>query len=100
MVRPDNPLTASSAARLHPGVISDLRSGVWLTRKRVRIAAALLLALELAFLLFFVAGTHGWIVPLDRPTTTDFVSFYAAGRLANAGGPQLAYDQTGHLAAE
>ena len=47
-----------------------------------------------------VAGTHGWIVPLDKPTTTDFVSFYAAGKLADAGTPALAYDQAAHLAAE
>ena len=50
--------------------------------------------------MFFVAGTHGWIVPLDRPTTTDFASFYAAGTLADAGTPQLAYDHRAHWAAE
>src|SRR5437764_7431720 len=80
--------------------LAGLRSGAWLTRERVRIGAALLVAIELGFLLFFVAGTHGWIVPLDRPTTTDFASFYAAGSLADAGTPQLAYDQAAHWAAE
>ncbi|HYM71779.1 MAG TPA: glycosyltransferase family 87 protein, partial [Stellaceae bacterium] len=40
------------------------------------------------------------IVPLDKPNTTDFVSFYAAGALADAGTPALAYDQAAHLAAE
>src|ERR1051325_7734925 len=80
--------------------LAGLRNGAWLTRERVRIGAALLVAIELSFFLFFVAGTHGWIVPLDRPTTTDFASFYAAGALADAGTPQLAYDHTAHLAAE
>jgi hypothetical protein len=77
-----------------------LFSGGWLTRERVRIGAALLVAIELGFFVFFVAGTHGWIVPLDRPTTTDFASFYAAGTLADAGTPQLAYDHRAHWAAE
>ena len=80
--------------------MTEWRGDGWLTRERLRIGATLLLAIEVAFLAFFVAGTHGWIVPLGKPTTTDFVSFYAAGTLADAGAPQLAYDQGAHLAAE
>ncbi|MFI4948294.1 MAG: glycosyltransferase family 87 protein [Alphaproteobacteria bacterium] len=72
----------------------------WLDRRRVGAGAALLLALQIIGFLFIVAGTHGWIVKLPRPTTTDFVSFYAAGTLANEGRPALAYDQVAHLAAE
>ena len=64
------------------------------------VCAAALLALELAGFAFFVAGTHGWITPLRRPVSTDFVSFYAAGRLADAGTPALVYDQAAHYAAE
>ena len=60
----------------------------------------ILLAIEVACFLFLVAGTHGLIVPLDTPTSTDFVSFYAAGSLADAGTPELAYDQAAHNAAE
>jgi len=59
-----------------------------------------LLAIELAIFLFLIAGTYGLIVPLDKPTTSDFVSFYAAGDLADAGEPQLAYHQAAHYAAE
>jgi len=77
-----------------------LLTGAWLTRRRLRTGAAILLALQLAGFLFLIAGTHGWIVPLDGPTTTDFVSFYAAGALADAGTPWLAYDHAAHLAAE
>src|ERR1051326_7068099 len=76
------------------------RWSAWLTRKRVGIGAAILLALQLAGFLFIVAGTHGWIVALERPTTTDFVSFYTAGTLANEGKPALAYDRAADLAAE
>jgi hypothetical protein len=64
------------------------------------VCAALFLALELAGFVFFVAGTHGWITPLRGPVSTDFVSFYAAGRLADAGVPALVYDQAAHHAAE
>src|SRR6185369_11142314 len=78
----------------------SLRSGDWLDRRRLHLGAAVLLAIEIAVFLFMVAGTHGWIVPLPSPTTTDFVSFYAAGKLANAGAPELAYNLAAHLAAE
>jgi hypothetical protein len=62
--------------------------------------SAILLAIEIGCFLFLVAGTHGLIVPLETPTSTDFVSFYAAGTLADAGRPELAYDQAAHKAAE
>src|SRR5207248_6313316 len=70
------------------------------TRERVRRYCAILLAVEIAGFLFMVAGTHGLIVPLSGPTSTAFVSFYAAGSLADAGMPQLAYDRAEHYAAE
>src|SRR5204862_4211185 len=44
--------------------------------------------------------THGWIVPLERATTTDFASFYAAGKLATAGTPALAYAHAAQHAME
>jgi alpha-1,2-mannosyltransferase len=81
-------------------VAEQLRSGDWLNRKRVHAYALILLVIEVAVFSFLVAGTHGWIVPLDQPNTTDFVSFYAAGALADAGTPALAYDHAAHLAAE
>src|SRR5207244_7768035 len=68
--------------------------------ERIRIGCGILLAIEVAVFLFMAAGTHGLIVPLAKPTSTDFVSFYAAGSLANAGTPELAYDKAEHYAAE
>ncbi len=79
---------------------AQLESGEWLSHKRLRLYVIILLVCELAVFSFIVAGTHGWIVPLDKPNTTDFVSFYAAGRLADAGTPALAYDHAAHLAVE
>jgi hypothetical protein len=67
---------------------------------RIRVGCGILLAIEIAVFLFMAAGTHGLIVPLPKPTSTDFVSFYAAGSLADAGTPELAYDQAAHYAAE
>lgn len=83
-----------------PSLVPLLKSGDWLDRRRIGLLAGTLLAVELAFFAFIVAGTHGWIVPLEGPCTTDFVSFYAAGTLADAGTPALAYNEAAHLATE
>ena len=81
-------------------IFGQLRSGDWLGRARVLGYARVVLVVEILAFALMIAGTHGWIVPLDRPLTTDFASFYAAGDLANAGTPQLAYDKAAHYAAE
>ena len=81
-------------------LIQRLKTGDWLTRRRAIAYGRILLGIELMVFLFLIAGTHGWIVPLDKPLTTDFASFYAAGSLADAGNPALAYSQPEHYAAE
>jgi hypothetical protein len=75
-------------------------NGTWLTSRRINAYGAILLAFELLAFLFLVAGTHGWIVPLNKPTTTDFASFYAAGQLADAGMAASTYNQALHFLAE
>src|SRR5215469_15274753 len=75
-----------------PGSLLDCR--------RLLLCCKVLLALEILIALFLIAGTYGLIVPLTKPLTTDFVSFYAAGTLTDAGTPQLVYDQAQHHAAE
>jgi hypothetical protein len=74
--------------------------GAALDRNRVLTYCRILLAVETGVFLFLVAGTHGLIAPLAGPTSTDFVSFYAAGALAGSGTPELAYNQAAHDAAE
>lgn len=81
-------------------LLAGLRDGAGPDRRRLLMFAGVLLALELLGAGFLAAGTHGLIVPLDKPTTTDFVSFYAAGKLAHEGTPALAYDEGAHYAAE
>jgi hypothetical protein len=80
--------------------LTDLKTGTALDQRRVVKLGGILLALEIVVFLFLIAGTHGWIMPLDRATTTDFASFYGAGSLTDAGTPFLAYDQAAHYAAE
>jgi alpha-1,2-mannosyltransferase len=72
----------------------------WLDRARIIGWSGILLMAELLALAFLVAWTHGVFKPIEPPTTTDFVSFYAAGKLALAGTPALAYDHAAHHAAE
>jgi len=75
-------------------------SGGLLDRESIRLYCAILLVIEISVFAFMAAGTHGLIVPLAKPTSTDFVSFYAAGSLADSGTPELAYDRSEHYAAE
>lgn len=77
-----------------------LSRAAWLHRERIIGWAGLLLVCELLAFGFLIAWTHGAFVTIDPPTTTDFVSFFAAGQLALAGAPALAYDQVMHHAAE
>jgi len=77
-----------------------LRDGTWLTTQSILLYARALLLFEIAMFGFFAAGAHGLIVPLANPISTDFVSFYAAGSLADAGTPWLAYDRAAHHFAE
>ncbi len=72
----------------------------WLNRQRILAWSGILLIAEVLFLGFMVLWHHGVFIPINPPTSTDFVSFYAAGRLALAGTPALAYDQAAHAAAE
>jgi alpha-1,2-mannosyltransferase len=72
----------------------------WLDRNRIVAWGSILLTLEVLFLGFMVLWHHDVFGRIDPPTSTDFVSFYAAGKLALAGTPALAYDQAAHAAAE
>jgi alpha-1,2-mannosyltransferase len=81
-------------------LLGALRGGRWLDRRRIVGYCVALLIFEIVAFCIAVVATHGWVVPLNEPTTTDFASFYAAGVLANAGTPGLAYDSVRHFAVE
>ena len=90
---------SSTCHSLPRRLIEQLRRADWLNRDRV-IAWSIVLLIEEALLLGFLAlWQHGAFVPV-APSSSDFVSFYAAGKLALAGTPALAYDQAAHYLAQ
>jgi hypothetical protein len=63
-----------------------------LGRKRIIVCGAVLLVFQIFLLGFLVAGSYG-LVRQRGPSAVSFVSFYAAGELADAGHPAGAYDK-------
>ena len=82
------------------GLIDGARQARWLTRERIIACGQLLLLIELTFLVLLALWQHGVISDQVAATSSDFVSFYAAGKLALAGTPGLAYDQAAHFLVE
>ena len=74
--------------------------GALLSGRRALAWCAVLFVIEAMMLAFIIVGSHGYLTPEPITTTTDFSSFYAAGRLADEGHPTLAYDQAAHYAEE
>ena len=73
----------------------------WFTTNRLRRLLRLILLVQICGFGFMVAGTHGAFAPQPiPPTTTDFASFYAAGRLADRGAVTDAYDPVAHRLVE
>lgn len=62
--------------------------------------SAVLLFEEVLIVIFLALWQHGVFVIIDKAPSSDFVSFYAAGKLALAGTPALAYDQAAHYLAQ
>ncbi len=77
-----------------------LLSDAWLSSERCIAWCGALLLLEVLGGLVVAAYASGLIPPSVGALPTDFVSFYAAGRLADAGTPALVYDRAALLAAE
>jgi hypothetical protein len=64
----------------------------WLSRKTIITISGSLLVLQLLGFGILVAGSYG-LVKRYGPDTVSFVSFYAAGQLANIGDAPLAYNE-------
>jgi hypothetical protein len=68
--------------------VADAR---WLSRERVVAYAGLFLIAQLLLVFFFALQSHGIFGP-GPPASTDFLSFYSAGRLADEGRATEIYD--------
>jgi hypothetical protein len=76
-----------------------LRHAAWLNRERIVAWSAILAVLEAALLIGIALWQHGAFGPAPA-RSSDFLSFYAAGKLVLAGTPTLVYDQAAHFMAE
>lgn len=76
------------------------RRAEWLDRDRIVAWGSALLTIELTFAVFIALWQHGAFFVIENPTSSDFVSFFAAGKLALSGTPALAYDQVVHYAVQ
>jgi alpha-1,2-mannosyltransferase len=80
--------------------IDGLVRANWLNHDRIVGWGGILLTLQVLFLGFMVLWHHNAFERIEPQSSTDFVSFYAAGKLTLAGSPTLAYDRAAHAAAE
>lgn len=78
---------------------ASLRTGDWLPARRLRRWGLALFLLESLVFLIIAVTTYGVFGPMKTPSSTDFISFYAAGDLANRGMAPLVYDQDLHQSA-
>jgi alpha-1,2-mannosyltransferase len=94
------PIVAQTASVVSAtGLWGQIARGAWLAAPLGRSVVVLLVVQAVLFAVLF-AGSHGWIVPLDHPVSADFLSFYAAGVLADQGQAIAAYSRAAHEAME
>jgi hypothetical protein len=67
------------------------RDARWLTQERAHVWLALLAAGNVIGFIIAICRAHGWLWPETPHFSTEFMGFYAAGRLVNAGTPDLNY---------
>jgi MFS family permease len=77
-----------------------LRSGAFVTRRRLRAYAVLILGIGIAALAVWAALSDGLVDRNGKPLGTDFSNVYAAGTLVRQGHPADAYDPERQHAAE
>ena len=80
--------------------LEALRSAAWLTPERARAWCLVLAILTATAATAWVCLSRGGLDLLGKPLGTDFVSFWAASRLALDGQAALAYDPAAHAAAQ
>ena len=95
----DAPRREETAGR-SGSLIEFFRSARWLNPRRARGWCRMLGTVLGVCVLTYVALSTGGIGIDGKPLGTDFVSFYAASKLALAGHPEQAYNVQSHLEAQ
>ncbi|MGH7279892.1 MAG: glycosyltransferase family 87 protein [Polyangiaceae bacterium] len=72
-------------------IYDGLRSGAWLTRERAIGYLVILTIGNLFGLGIALCRSHGWFIPAEPHFSTEFMGFYAGGRLVDQGHASLAY---------
>lgn len=78
----------------------EIKTGEWLTPARLRGYAAILVVAYALAAVLWIALAHGLVDRNNKPIGTDFSNVYAAGTLALAGKPDVAYDWSREHAVE
>jgi hypothetical protein len=78
----------------------SLREERWLAHRFIIYYALAFLLVDLAVFVIVWARTYGLLHGYSGASSTDFLSFYTAGQLADHGPPALAYDHAAHNHAE
>ena len=73
-------------------VWQEIKTGAWLTPTRLRSYSVILLAAYVIASALWIALARGLVDRNNKPLGTDFSNVHAAGTLALAGKPDLAYD--------
>jgi hypothetical protein len=77
-------------------MLGTLADGSWVTRERVRLVAAIALAIFVAAIVYALATAHGTLDPQGRPLGTDYSNVHAAGLMALDGHAAQAWDWAAH----
>lgn len=72
-------------------IIRFVREADWLTQERATAWLALLALGNIIGFIIAICHAHGWFFPETPHLSTEFMGFYAAGKLVNAGTPDLNY---------
>ena len=81
-------------------LIERIRTGDWVTARRVRLYPRLFLAVCLALAVVAIIRGQGSLTDASTPLGTDFISFWSAANLVAQGRPAAAYDHAALQALE
>jgi hypothetical protein len=81
-------------------MLGALADGSWVTRERVRLVAAIAIAIFAAAIVYALATAHGTLDLRGHPLGTDYSNVHAAGRMALDGHAAQAWDWRAHEQAQ